>query len=486
MTAPTGLAKKSIGTSSLFWFLVGASAPMTVLVGGVIATYQLTGVVGTPLSFLMLSVALGLFAVGYVAMARHVPHAATFYAFFARGLGRVWGVSGSFIALLSYNALQIALYGLIGSSLADLIGGPWWAWALAIWAIIALLGLLHVTLNAVVLAVILITEIAVIVLFDVAAFISPADGVVSAEPMMPSELLVTGVGGVFALAVASFIGFELGPVFGEEARSHNSVSRATFWSLGFIGLFYAITAWATALAVGPSNVAAAAAEQGPGIVFGVMEANYGKALSYLAQLLLITSIFGSMLSFHNGVGRYVFGLSREGVLPQAFSRVGSSANRAGAPVGGSVLQSLIALAVLGVCIVLQAEPMAFLFTWLATTAAVGVMALILGTNLAVIGFFRRGGGTRESYWQRVIAPVLGAIAIAGILVITVANLSSLLGLDATSPLQYVVPGLILVAAVLGALWGISLRARPDVYSRIGIGEPETLAVLETDLADLRV
>ena len=486
MTAPTGLAKKSIGTSSLFWFLVGASAPMTVLVGGVIATYALTGVVGTPLSFLVLSVALGLFSVGYVAMARHVPHAATFYAFFARGLGRVWGVASSFVALLSYNALQIALYGLIGSSLAGLIGGQWWIWALAIWAIIALLGLLHVTFNAVVLAVVLITEIAVIVLFDAAAFISPADGAISTEPMMPSALLVTGVGGVFALAVASFIGFELGPVFGEEARSHKSVARATFWSLAFIGIFYAITAWATALAVGPSSVAAAAAEQGPGIVFGVIESHFGKALSYLAELLLITSIFGAMLSFHNGVGRYVFGLSREGVLPQAFSRVGSSANRAGAPIGGSVLQSLIALAVLLVCIALQADPMTFLFTWLATTAAVGVMALILGTNLAVIGFFRRGGGTRESYWQRVIAPVLGAIAIAGILVITVANLSSLLGLDASSPLQYVVPALILVAAVLGGIWGVSLRARPDVYSRIGIGEPETLAVLETDLSHLRV
>ena len=104
--APTGLAKKSIGTSSLFWFLVGASGPMIVLAGGVVATYQLSEVV-VPLSFMLLSLALGLFAVGYVAMARHVPHAATFYAFFARGLGRVGGVSG-LVALLSYNALQIA------------------------------------------------------------------------------------------------------------------------------------------------------------------------------------------------------------------------------------------------------------------------------------------------------------------------------------------------------------------------------------------
>ena len=74
--------------------------------------------------------------VGYVAMARHVPHAATFYAFFARGLGRVWGVSASFVALLSYNCIQIGLYGLIGATLSAQLGGAWWIWALAVWAVI--------------------------------------------------------------------------------------------------------------------------------------------------------------------------------------------------------------------------------------------------------------------------------------------------------------------------------------------------------------
>src|SRR5688572_17085823 len=115
MTAPTGLAKKSVGTSSLFWFCVGASAPMTVLAGGILVTYANTGVIGTPLAFLILMVAIGLFVVGYVAMARYVPHAATFYAFFARGIGRVWGVAASFVALFAYNCMQIGLYGIIGA-----------------------------------------------------------------------------------------------------------------------------------------------------------------------------------------------------------------------------------------------------------------------------------------------------------------------------------------------------------------------------------
>ena len=38
---------------------------MTVLAGGVVATFAATGVVGTPLSFPILAIVLGLFSVGY-------------------------------------------------------------------------------------------------------------------------------------------------------------------------------------------------------------------------------------------------------------------------------------------------------------------------------------------------------------------------------------------------------------------------------------
>jgi len=65
MNAPGGLARKSVGTPSLWFFAVGASSPMTVLAGGVIATYAATGVVGVPLSFLLLAGALALTAVSY-------------------------------------------------------------------------------------------------------------------------------------------------------------------------------------------------------------------------------------------------------------------------------------------------------------------------------------------------------------------------------------------------------------------------------------
>jgi amino acid transporter len=487
MTAPTGLAKKSVGASSLFWFCVGASAPMTVIGGALIATYAITGVVGVPLSFLVLALALAFFTVGYVAMSRHVPHAATFYAYLARGLGKVWGVSGAAVALLAYNSLQIGLYGLLSALLADLIGGEWWVWALLACALVALLGVLHVRVNAVVLATVLACEIAVIGLFDLAAFTHPAGGSISWEPLLPSSLIVDGVGGVLALAIAAFVGFETAPVYGEEARSHRAVSRASFWSLGFCGLLYTVSAWALAVTVGPTAVIEAARDPDSGMPFAIVEQYYGKGVFLLSLLLLMTSIFAAMLSFHNTIGRYVFGLSREGVLPRWFSRVGSSGStRAGAPVGGSLLQSGVAAVVILAFAMAGADPLAMLFTWLTTIAAVGVMVLMLASNLAVINFFRRGGGAQETAWQRIIAPAIGTVVLFVILAVTVSNLSSLMGAEPGSVLTWLPPILIASAAVAGLIWGITLRARPAVYQRIGVGEPETLAVLETDLSDLRV
>jgi amino acid transporter len=483
--APTGLAKKSIGTASMFWFCIGASGPMIVLAGSIVATYGTSKNIAVPLSFILLALVLSLFTVGYMAMSRHVPHAATFYAYLSRGVGRVGGVTGGLLALLSYNSIQICLYGLLGSTFQRYIGGSWWVWAIAVWAVIGLLGVLHVSINAIVLASVLVCELAMIVLFDVAAFLHPAAGAISTEPMMPGRLFGAGVGSVFAFGIAAFVGYELAPVFGEEARSHRTVSRATFGALAFLGIFYAAGSWAMATVEGKDQVLS------DGIFnldlpFSVIKAQYGNALYYISVLLFLTSMFASMLSFHNAVGRYVFGLSRDGVLPAALSRVGYRGSRAGAPIGGSLLQSGIALLVVLAFALAGADPFTTLFTWLATIASLGVMLLMLVTNAAVVGFFRKGGGAQENAWQRLIAPAIGAVGLVVILGTTVAKLGDVTGTPPGSTITLVLPGLVVLTVGIGAIWGLVLRTRPEVYRRIGTGEPEPLAVLEHDLSDLRV
>ena len=178
------------------------------------------------------------------------------------------------------------------------------------------------------------------------------------DPMLPSSLLVDGVGGVFALSCRRVSSaYELAPVFGEEARNRESGVP------GDLSGRWRSSAVLRDLRLGHGHRGRTVQRgrrrrrTGSRPRLRRHRAHYGKPLSYLATLLLITSIFGAMLSFHNGVGRYVFGLSREGVLPQVFSRVGTQrepGRRADRWLAAAVA---IALIVLVVCIViLQLDP----------------------------------------------------------------------------------------------------------------------------------
>jgi hypothetical protein len=53
-------------------------------------------------------------------------------------------------------------------------------------------------------------------------------------------------------------------------------------------------------------------------------------------------------------------------------------------------------------------------------------------------------------------------------VLIITNFDALLGTDPTSPLRWILPGIVLLAGVLGVLWALKLKkSRPDVYAAIG-------------------
>jgi amino acid transporter len=462
---------------------------MTVLAGGVTITFAVTGVVGVPLSYPILAVALALFAVGYAAMSRYVSNAGAFYAYLANGLGRAWGVSASFVALVAYNAIQIGLYGLFGVALGGFVAAktgfdkPWWVWAFAAVAVVGLLGILRVDLNARILAVLLILEVLAVIAYDVGALGHPATGTITMEGLRINDLFVDGVGGVFAIGIAAFIGFESAAVYSEECKDpKRTVARATYIALLFTGLLYAISAWSFIVATGADKVIAPEGDPTAQVFTQVTE-YWGPVVGDVANVLFLTSIFAALLSFHNGVARYLFALGRERVLPPSLGRTGVGS---GAPVAGSVIQSLLGVATVTIFAALGRDPLTELFTWLSYTAAVGVLLLMTGTSMAVIGFFA-GRQTTESAWQRIIAPVLGTLALATVTGLTVYNSDSVLGTEKSSPLVWILPGIIGAAAVIGLLWGLVLRAlRPDVYAGIGRGAVEPRELPEPGYAPIPV
>ncbi|HEU4540278.1 MAG TPA: hypothetical protein VFR23_04050 [Jiangellaceae bacterium] len=63
---------------------------------GVVTTgYAVTGVTGFPIAFIIVALLLALFAVGYVAMSRHVTNAGAFYTYVTHGLSKPAGVAAA-------------------------------------------------------------------------------------------------------------------------------------------------------------------------------------------------------------------------------------------------------------------------------------------------------------------------------------------------------------------------------------------------------
>jgi amino acid transporter len=252
-------------------------------------------------------------------------------------------------------------------------------------------------------------------------------------------------------------------VMGEEAKdARRTIPAATYTALGLIAVVYAGASWAMAAHTGTSHVVAAAAAQGPGLLFGL---SGNTALDDAAQVLFVTSLFAAALAFHNAVLRYMFALGRENVLPAALGRTGGN----NIPKAASLAQSGTGLAVIGLYALTHQNPMERLFFWLGTTGGLGIILLLAATSVAVIAFFARDA-RGENPWRRIAAPALAAILLAVIAVLAIQHYATLLGVAPANPAAWALPASYAAVTVAGLGWGLILRVRrPAIYATIGLG-----------------
>ncbi|WP_416442917.1 APC family permease [Leucobacter sp. HNU] len=494
MTAPTtdapathdpGLSRRTLGVPSITLMIIAASAPLTVVAGGVTTSFAVTGSLGVPLGFVVIAVILTVFAVGYTAMGRYITNAGAFYAYISQGLGRPIGVGASLIALVSYNAMQIGVYGLFGFQLSMFLeakfgfSSPWWLWILLCIVVVGVLGVNRIDFSAKVLGVLVALEFLVVIVFDVVSLAVAPEGV-STTTLNPAELFGPSLGIVLVFGVAAFMGFEGAAIYGEEAKDpKRTVPRATYAAVAIIGLFYAFSAWAFSVGIGPSNIVAKSQESGPDLMFVFMNSHVSVIFVDIMNILFLTSLFASLQSFHNAVARYFFSLGREGVLPTWFA----GTSKHGAPWAGSVAQTVIAL-VVTVGFIFSGEvfggaaalgeqsflyPVLTMFTWLTNTGAMGLVLLMAVIAAAVIGFFRRdrrGLGV----WTTMVAPLVSGLLLAWVFVMIIANFHVQLGQQEPTFGTYVLPIIVVLAGIVGIVWGRALKRRkPEIYQQIGHG-----------------
>lgn len=454
------LKKSAMGTSGIVFLVMAAAAPLGATLGAGPVAFASTGV-GAPGMYLVASIVLLFFAVGYAAMSRHVTNAGGFTAYISLGLGDRAGHASAGIALLAYNCLLLGIFGQFGAFARDLLGGwgwevPWQALAFGGVALVGVLGYLEVDLSTRVLGVLMVAEVLILLVFDAVVIARGGVDGLDAEAFDPGNLLVGAPGIALLFAFTCFVGFEAATVYGEEARDpRRTVPRATYVAVVLTGAFYTVTTWAIGQAHDADAVASRAADDPVGFVTAVNTAFVGQFSTDVMQVLVVTSVFAVLLAVHNTLTRYVFSLGRGGLLP---SWLGDTHPRFRSPHRASVVQSALTVVVLTIFMALGVDPFAQLFPWLVGVGTLAVLVLQAAAAAAVVAFFRRRpGGSR---WQTVVAPLIGGLGLAVGIVLAVVNFDVLSG--TTGGAAYLLPWLIPVTGFLAlsaAVWA-SRQGRP--------------------------
>ncbi|UZW60696.1 APC family permease [Lysobacter enzymogenes] len=466
-SSPAGLRQNALGLWTIVFFVIATNGPLTALVGVVSTAILMGNGIGVPAAFLIAGVIYLVFSVGFVAMGRYIRNAGAFYAYVANGLGRPLGTAAAFLAIVAYAGLQFACYGLIGFFGANALAGwglalPWWVVGLAVAALVQLCSIRNVVFNGRFLGLLMLAELAVVAIFDVAVLAHGGPEGFSLASFRPEHVLVPGLGATFVFVAGSFMGFETTAIYAEEAREpERTVPAATYIAVVLIAVTLTLSSWLLIVSFGPSQVLAAAAKDPGGLWFDRAGLLVGPLLGDAINVLLITSLFAVILSFQNTLSRYLFALAREGLMPVAFAR--THARHHTPYLAGYALTALV-VALLLLCGLAGADPMTLVLPLGSAPAALGILAVQALTSLAVIGFFRRQP-RHTNLWQRLIAPALsGAAMLVGVALI-VRNMHLLTGGE--SAFNTLIPLGMLGVGLAGLGLALWLRShRPERYARL--------------------
>jgi len=372
------------------------------------------------------------------------------------------------MALVTYSAVQIAVYGLFGvfmaGAMAPVVELTWWVWSFAALAVVHLCGQRNIAFSGAILGICMIAEIAILLLLDLGiVFVGGGPEGFGLTSFAPSTVFTPGLGVALVFVVGSFIGFEATAIFGEEAKNpEKTIPRATYVAVLLITLFYAFSTWAIVQFYGPSAVQATAAAGLETFYFTAAGKVLGPWSSQVMNALLITSLFACVLSFHNTLNRYFFALGREGLAPKVMGKVHPTH---GSPYVAGALQSAIAAVVLVLFILAGADPYTVVFSWMSALAVIGILAVQVLVSVAVILFFRRTK-TGHGRWTTTIAPILALAGLVGALLLVTANLSLLSGSE--SLIVKAFPYLMVLVGLLGAAFATQIKkAKPDLYASLG-------------------
>ena len=480
------LARDALGLPQVLFCIVTGAAPLAAMMFNVPVAVS-GGGYAVPAAFLVATIALTIFSTGYIEMAQRVTSTGGFYTFISRGLGNVLGLGSGILIGLCYVIFAAAVTGVLGYFAATTVDDwfgvslPAWAYMFGALALMTGFAYFHIELTARILGVALVCEVLALLAMCVGIMVTGGPDGFSAAPLNPANLFdneaALKVFGAAATGVAifgafwSWVGFEMAPNYAEESREpHRIAKAATYGSVIGLGLFYIFVSYMFVTGWGLNGSAQAVSDQFAGkyasAFYPLTDKYVGGGLTTILQLLIVTSSFACAMAFYNTGARYLFALAREGVLPRA---LGTTSKRHSPAVASMVVSAIVGLYMLGFVIMDSSTEAALLKlgTWTPLLGVLGILFVQGLCSVAIIRFFLTEARDGFHPIKTLVAPVIGALAMAGACYLLIANRGVLSGAGDSLFIK-LIPFVVLAMFAGGMLLAVYLRATArETYVKVG-------------------
>ncbi|MFE5287502.1 APC family permease [Nocardia sp. NPDC056611] len=467
-----------VGLLGVVFMAVATAAPITAMTGNVPFMMSSGSGIGTPAAFLIAMAVLAVFTVGFTTMAKHITATGAFYGFISFGLGRGAGLAAGLLAAFAYMVFEPSLIGIFSSfahnTVLDQLGKdvPWWVFAILMLAINAVGTWFGVALAERLLVVLLATEVTVLFIMAVSVLLHGGgpDGL-SLAPINPANAFhgpSAGLGLFFAFW--SWVGFESTAMYGEESKDPKRIiPRATMIAVLGVGVFYLFVSWMAISGSGGDKAMELAASGNPmNVFFGPTERYVGHWAVEVMQWLMVTGSLACGMAFHNCAARYLFALGREGVVPVLQRTIGTAHPGHGSPhIAGLAQTAVAALLVLAFGLAGK-DPYAGLYTLLAVLGTMAILIVQATCSFAVIAYFRANHPESRHWFRTLVAPLIGGVAMLGVVLLLVLNMDTAAGTEAGSVILKATPYLVAAVALAGLGYAAHLRRTdPARYALLG-------------------
>lgn len=408
---------RTLGLWEIVLFGIAYMTPMIVFgTFGVLAS-QSGGTV--PSTYLMALAAILLTAFSYGRMSFLFPTSGSAYTYTSKSFNRFVGFLVGWAILLDYFFLPMAIWVIGTAYLSTAVPGvPAWVWVLCFVGIttavnVVGIALAHKVNTAVMLVQALIVAAFVVLCVRYVYGMSGVSGLISAAPFIQPGVTFGAVMAGAGIAAYSFLGFDAVSTLTEETVEPKRVMPKAIMLVALLGGFiFVIAAYFTQLAHPGGEF-----ESVDSAAFEIAKTIGGDVFVTLFVTGLVVAQFASGLAAQASVGRLLFAMGRDNVLPRKL--FGNLNDRFKTPAFNIILSGIVGLAALKLDVATSTSFINF-----------GAFVAFICVNLSVIAQFFSGNpeAKRGGPLLSVLVPAAGAV-FDGWLLYSLDNTAITLGLS---------------------------------------------------------